>query len=827
MSDTKLNSQPGNLPIPLSSFIGRRRELAEVRQLLRTERLITLTGAGGSGKTRLALRAAEDARGSFEDGAWLVELAALADDALVPQAVASVLEVREQAGRPLLETLSDHLERCEILLVLDNCEHLVQACAQLADALLRACPSLTILATSREPLGVAGEVLRIVPPLSLPVKAAGRDLTSAAGPAGSEAVQLFVTRAQAASPHFELSDENAAAVAEICLRLDGMPLAIELAASRLRALSVQQVAALLVDRFQLLTGGSRTAPARQRTLEATLDWSYALLSDAERRVLQRLSVFAGGSRLPAAQAVCAAADLTAAQVVDVLSRLVEKSLVVPEDAGGEVRYHLLETIREYALKRLLDSQGVSEARNRHLEYFLNWAEEVEPLFLGADLALTAQRFAREHDNLRAALDWSLRSPGQVQAGLRLAIAAWSFWRVQGFHTEGRARLAALLAHEDAQAPTLIRGQALHRAAMHAFYQSDYSTCKLLSEQSLGLFQSAGAAGRNGVAESLELLAEVASETGRYAEARGLYEQALPVFEEVGDLIGLSDDLKMLGWTSMRAGDYEQAQHWLERGLAACRQSGDLRHIASALSGMGELAIRTGRNREARDFLNESLSISRSTGERWNIAINMGSLGWLALLQKDYGAMVEALRESLSIRMETGDRGGIAWCLEKLGEAAVARSSFRAAATVFGAAAAVRAPANSMMDAPDRPGYDRLISELRTRLGQEAFQEAWGTGQAMALQEAIDLALVAVESAIPGSRREESEQFGALTAREREAAGLIAQGKSNREIAEAMTVGVKTVETYVTRILDKLGFQSRVQIATWAMEKQLGQSPREK
>jgi predicted ATPase/DNA-binding CsgD family transcriptional regulator len=826
MSETREKSERGNLPILLSSFIGRKRELAEVRHLLRTERLVTLTGAGGSGKTRLALRSAEDARGAFEDGAWLVELTALADGALVPQEVASVLDVREQAGRPVLDTLKDHLEARQTLLVLDNCEHLIQACAELVQALLEACPSLTILATSREPLGIAGEVLRIVPPLSLPDRGAGKDYASALGAMGSEAVQLFILRAQGALPDFQLTDENAGAVAEICLRLDGMPLAIELAASRLRALSVQQVAELLVDRFQLLTGGSRTAPARQRTLEATLDWSYALLSDAEREVLQRLSVFAGGCTLPAAQALCATTDIHAAQIVDLLSRLVEKSLVVPEDADGEVRYHLLETIREYAMKRLSTSQGADETRNRHLDYYLNWAEEAETLFLGPELARAMQLFAREHDNVRAALDWSLRSRGKVEAGLRLASAAWNFWRVRGFHSEGRTRLSALLAHENAQAPTLARAIALHRAALHAFYQSDYPACKLLCEQSLELFQRQGAAGRQGVASTLELLAEVASETGRYADARNLYEQSLPIFEEAGDLMGLADALKMLGWHSMRSGDYQQAKRWLEHGLAACRQVGDLRHIASALSGMGELAIRTGRYREARDLLNESLKISRPTGERWNIAINLGSLGWLALLEKDYQSMVEALRASLAIRRETGDRGGIAWCLEKLGEAAAALSNFQAASKVFGAAASLRAPSNSMMDAPDRAGYDRLIAGLRTELGEEAFQATWSMGQAMPLEEAIHLALDAVESATPPSRADEKEQFSGLTAREREVAAFIAQGKSNKEIAEAMTVGVKTVETYVTRILDKLGFQSRVQIATWAVEKQLGASAKE-
>lgn len=816
-----------NLPAMLSSFIGRKRELAEVRQLLRTERLVTLTGAGGSGKTRLALQAAGDVLSGFEDGVWLVELASLADPALVPQVVASALEVREQAGRSLAETLIEHLRSRQVLLVMDNCEHLIQACAELAQSLLQTCPSLTVLATSREPLGLTGEVLRIVPPLSLPdrppvLSAPGE---AAAAEAASEAVQLFLTRGRAAAPRFELTNENAAAVAEICLRLDGMPLAIELAAARLRALSVQQVADLMVDRFQLLTGGSRTAPARQRTLEATLDWSYALLSEVEGAVLQRLSIFAGGCTLEAAQAVCAAGDLGAAQVVDILSHLVEKSLVVPEEAGGEVRYRLLETIREYAFKKLANSGGMEAARNRHLEYFAQWAEDHDHLFLGPELVAGMKMFAREQDNVRAALDWSLRSPGAAQAGVRLGAANCYFWRVEGFHTEARMRLAALLAHRGAQAPTLARARALIHAGLHAFYQSDYPACREVAEEGLELSRTLGAAGRRSVGDALELLAEVASETGEYPKAFKLFEESLVVYQELGDLVGMCDTLKMLGWLSMRSGKLEEAQGWLERGLTVCRQSGELRHIASALSGVGELAIRTRRLEEAKRALEESLKISRATGEKWSIAINLGSQGWIALLQQDYGRMVEAFRESLTIRMDTGDRGGIAWCLEKLGEAAALQSKLREAASTFGAAAALRAPTNSAMDAADRPGYDRLLAELRTKLGEAAFEEAWNDGQGMPLQQAVGLALSAAEPTDAGTKRLERERLGGLTSREIKVASLIAQGKSNKEIAEAMTVGVKTVETYVTRILGKLGLGSRVQIATWAVEKQLAASPK--
>ena len=808
---------PHNLPALPSSFIGRKREMAEVLQLLRTERLVTLTGAGGSGKTRLAFEVARGIVPEFEDGAWVVEFASLKDARLVPQAVASVLNIRERPGRPLTNTLVDALRLRQVLLLLDNCEHLLQACSELTEALLRACPAVTILATSREALNIAGETIRIVPPLPLPERSAGikasRVMSKKIGE--SEAVQLFVARARAVVPGFELAAENAGAVAEICLRLDGIPLAIELAAARLRAITVQQVAALLVDRFRLLTGGGRTAPARQRTLEATLDWSYALLASEEQQVLQALSVFAGGCTLEAALAICVAEQARRAEVRDALGRLVGKSLVVAETGGEEVRYRLLETIREYALKRLTDSGDAAATRDRHLDYFVSWSERAETLLLGPEMPIGVRLFTDEHDNLRAALDWSLRSPGKAGAGLRLAAATGYYWRIVGYHTEGRTRLLAVLQQEDAQSPTLPRARAIVRAGLHAFYQSDYPSCRALAEEARRIAATHGASGRKDLADALELLAEVASETGDYAKAAILYEEALPIYEQVGDLIGQGDTRKMVGWLAMRAGDYERAKMHLEEGLAVCRQSGELRHIASALSGMGELAIRTGRYAEARKSLDESLSISRATGEKWNIAINLGSLGWTALLQRDFTEMGRFLGESLAIRMETGDRGGIAWCLEKLAEAHGLQLRPQKAVAIFGAASALRAPLGSAMDEVDKPKHERLLSELGTALGEERFAAAWAEGNQMELDQVLEYALAEFGQGEPKVKAK--ERWGGLTEREREVATLMAQGKSNREIAEAMTVGLKTVETYVTRMLDKLGLDSRLQIALWALE----------
>ena len=803
-----------NLPHPISSFIGREREIGDVKRLVKLSRLVTLTGAGGYGKTRLAIEATSQMLDLFSDGAWFVAFAPLSDSTLVHQTIASALRIRESPGKPLIETLCGYLYSRHLLLVFDNCEHLISECAQTTDTLLQACPQLRILATSREAFGIGGEKQYHVPSLSLPQAA---EITSPGQLGESDAVRLFVNRVAQVQPTFALTAENSSPIAQICQRLDGMPLAIELAAARSRALSVQQIAERLDDRFHLLTAGSRTAPARQQTLAATLDWSYSLLSAKEQKVLQRLSVFASGATMEAAETVCTGEGVESDEVLDILSNLVNKSLVTPSwPEGGEARYRLLETIQEYAREKLEESGDEYESKNRHLNYFVQWAEKAKSYLSGGEQVLWLNRYEIEHDNLRAALEWSLMAANRAETGLRLAANTAVFWKLHGYHSEGRMRLAAALAQKAAQRPTIIRALALHCACTLAFFQSDYSAARALAEESLVICKELGPAGRLGIANALEMLAEVASETGDYSTAPKLYEQALSLYRETGDLVGIGDTLKMLGWGAMRTGDYEQAESRLNEGLIACRQSGDLRQISSALAGLGELAVRRGQYQRASDLIRESLNICRRAGEKWGIAIALGSLGWAALRQHDFLEMRKLLAESLHVRMETGDIGGMAWCLEKLAEANSLQSRFQTAATIFGAASALRTTVGSVMDATDRPDYERMIARLRTALGKQTFTAAWTEGQAMTLEQAIDYTLAEpepVEIEVPLKVK-----LGGLTVREREVAALIAQGKSNREIAKAMTVGAKTVETYVTRILKKLGVNSRVQIATWMIEK---------
>jgi predicted ATPase/transcriptional regulator with XRE-family HTH domain len=471
-----------DLPVPMTSFIGRARELAAVKQRFSSARLLTLTGPGGCGKTRLALQAAAELADKFADGVCFVELAPLGDPRLVPQSVASALGVREEPTRPLPVTLIDTLHRRQLLLVLDNCEHLIAACAELAHILLSACPQLHVLATSREVLGVAGEMAWRVPPLASPDPQRPVPVEHLLQ---YEAVQLFVERARTVQPTFTVTERNAAAVAQVCHRLDGIPLAIELAAARVKVLTVEQIAARLDDRFRLLTGGSRIALPRQQTLQAAIDWSYDLLSEPERRLWRRLSVFAGGWTLEAAEAVCAGAGLDAAEVLDRLTSLVDKSLVTVDAMAGEARYRLLETIRQYGREKLERSGEAAVIRRQHLEWHVGLAERAEPELTGPDQAVWLEKLEAEHDNLRAALEWSQVEAQGEQIGLRVAAALWRFWLVHGHLREGRRWLEGMLAGSPEAWPA-VRAKALYGAGALAEDQGDYAAARAFFAESLAL-----------------------------------------------------------------------------------------------------------------------------------------------------------------------------------------------------------------------------------------------------------------------------------------------------------------------------------------------------
>jgi predicted ATPase/DNA-binding CsgD family transcriptional regulator len=824
-----LSAGLNNLPIALSSFIGRERESAAVEQLLHESRLLTVTGPGGSGKTRLALHAAGGLLRRYKDGVWLVELAPLAESALIPQEVASVLGLREEAGSPPLETLARQLERYDVLLILDNCEHLLPGCAELSAVLLRRCRNVRILAASREPLGVPGEVVWAIPPLSLPDQQpwhspdAEREYLKGLQP--SEAIQLFSDRARAALPSFSLTAENGRWVADICRRLDGLPLAIELAAAHARTLSARQIAERLDDRFQLLTSRQRAVPARQQSLEATIDWSYALLPEAEQKVLQRLSVFAGGWTLEAAETIGATDLLTPYDIAAVLASLVDKSLVNADSRENSRRYQLLETIHQYAQRKLLESGQSAAANDRHLTYFLNWAERESPDIHGPDLARTLDQFETEHDNIRAALAWSLQKEDGAVSGLRLATACCSFWNARGHLSEGRDHLSRALDRPEAQERSLARARALLAAVGLAWAQSDFASARALGEEALAISAELGEQGRPSLAAAYSDLGDLYSDLGDYERSLAYLGRALALYRELGDERHAAYVLLLLGWALMRGGDYDGAESYLAESLAVERAQGESQLLGLILAGLGQLAVRRERYREAQAYLQESLALREAAGYQWGIASTLGSLGWLALRRREFGRMRALLQRSIEIRMAIGQQSGVAWCLEKLAEAAAVEAQsfplsrraafYERAARIFGAAAALRAPLNSVMDSADLPFYERVTADLRAAMGDAAFTAAYANGAALSIVEAVELALAPEDMASLSDDEASKARFGGLTARERETALLVAQGKTNREIADAMTVSTRTAETYVTRILNKLGFDSRTQIAVWA------------
>lgn len=834
-SASNTTPQSGNLPLPLSTFVGRKDEIRQVRQLLAAHRLLTLTGPGGAGKTRLALRVGRKLQADYKDGVWLVEFASLTAAELVPQAVAAALGLREEAGQQPAAALTTHLQARSALLVLDNCEHLVEACARIAVSLLASCPELRLLATSREPLGVPGEALWMVPPLSLPAPQPWRTPAGAteslAAYRQSEALQLFVARAETAFPGFQLTAGNGPWVAQICRRLDGIPLAIELAAARVRTFSVRQIAERLDDRFQLLSSGARTAPVRHQALEATLDWSYALLTAAARTVFERLSVFAGGWTLAAAEAICAGEGLAAAEVPQFLAELVDKSLVMVEVTPGRRRYRLLETIRQYARQQLAESGETAAVWDRHLAYYADWAERAAPHLRGQEQPALLEHFAAEHDNLRAALAWSQKAEERTEAGLRLAAACGHYWRLRGYLGEGRQHLTALLSLPGAQARTRARAWALLWAANLAYLQSDYAATRSLAEEGLAISRELGARGRTGVARALDLLGELATEVGDYEAAPALFEEALAIYRELDETRGIADMLLQLGWAAMRTGAYREADLLLNESLPLLTALDESALLGLVLAGLGELAIRQGNLEQAEERLEESLSLRRELGDRWGIATALGSLGWVALLRRDFERMRALLGESLALRQEIGDRGGCAWCLEKLAEALTVEAqalpaahrqrALVQAARIFGAADALRAPLDSVVDPADQAAYERTVAAVREAVGEGPFSAAWDEGSkwslARMIEEALAPALPPDVAATLSGAEAERVKYGGLSPRERQTAALIARGKANREIAEMMVVQVKTIETYVTRILNKLGFDSRVQIATWALE----------
>jgi predicted ATPase/DNA-binding CsgD family transcriptional regulator len=806
---------PNNLPLSLNRFVGRERELAEVKELLATTRLLTLTGVGGCGKTRLALQLATDLIAKYEHGVWWVELAALFDPKLVPQTIISALGLSEQSGHSLMNVLTDYLRSRKLLLVLDNCEHLVTACAGIVEALLQMCPQLHILTTSREALTIHGEVLWPVPPLQLPDTYYVPPLE---GLLKYESIRLFIERARAILPSFRLTSENASAVVQICRRLDGIPLATELAAARVKSLSLEQIIARLDNAYHLLTSGSRTALPRQQTLRAAMDWSYDLLTEQERSVFRRLAVFTGGFTLEAAEAICSSEDVASEEVFDILSRLLEKSLVQGRERNTRMVYHLLETIRQYSRDRLKQAGEMPLVYARHRDWYVSFAERVGPETIGPQQAEWFRYLELEYDNIRSALEWSLVQ-GDAEFAARIGAAIWHFWLYQSYFSEGRNILERTLKALPGQ--TALRARLLLAAGLLAFYSGDYPPANDLLVESLGTARVLGE--RQDIAYALNALGSLERSKGNYEQATLFYQECLPLLRALDEERVMSLALAGWGLTALCLGDYERAKVLCEESLVLARKRGDPQGIAGSLTSLGIALLGLGDEEQARMLCEESLALRRQLVDKGGSAHTLMILGRVAFSQGNYERAAMHYKESLDLRQDIGDREGIAAAFEGLATIAGAQGQVGHAAQLSGAAEVLREVIGAPQTPVDRSVYESAVAVMRKLLDETTFAQAWATGRKLSLEQAI---LVAQQVIIPeqmppplvsttlqevqeSSQKAEllTDSFG-LTAREREVLQLVTLGLTDAQIADKLIISPRTAEAHVRSIYSKLGVKTR-------------------
>jgi predicted ATPase/transcriptional regulator with XRE-family HTH domain len=736
----RARASPGRqFPSPLTSFIGRGSEIEQIKCLLATARLLTLTGVGGCGKTRLAFEVVRSVSDRYPDGVWLVELAPLAEAALVPQAVALALEVRETPTQPLLVTLANALKHRRLLLLLDNCEHLLDACAQLANSLLQACPRLQILATSREALGLTGEVSRRVPSLPVPPL---DPLPSVEQLCELESVQLFADRAGAVHPNFKVTHRNAASIAQICNRLDGIPLALELAAARVRGLSVEDLAARLDQRFTLLTGGSRAALPRQQTLRAAIDWSYDLLSSAEAQLFARLSVFAGSWTLEAAEEVCAGDGIEPRSVVELLLRLIDKSLIwAEEDDEGTERYLLLDTLRQYGREKLLTSGQVQVVQDRYASHYQQLAQRIE-IELTNPRQAAMHRLAVEETNFRAALEW-LVARQEGQRALQVASVLCRLWEVRGYLREGRRRLATVLALRGVSEPTPARAKVLDGAGVLALYQYDLVAARALFKESLGLYRMHQQP--RGVAWVLIHLGWLCHDCGRFKAARRFLREGLEMCREIDDRPGIARCLTLLGMVSWSELDFTTARTLHEESVRLNREVGNRWGTAWALHVLGrdlleQLDTGTGDAQHVQAVLEESIAIWKELGERRHQAYANADLGLLAIRRGETTLGRGLLDDSLSTFVELDDVGDSAFNLLDYADLFSALREPGRVLRVCGAMSVFAKQLRHRLAPLHRAWMERLLEPARSAMPAELALAEWKAGESMSLNEAIAYAL---------------------------------------------------------------------------------------
>ncbi|MGN9841089.1 ATP-binding protein [Nonomuraea sp. H19] len=755
------------LPAEITSFIGRQHELATVKRLLSDARMVTLTGPGGVGKTRLALRIATDVRRAFPDGVWLVELAELDNPALLPQAVIAALKIQNHSAQPPIQVLTEHLREQRTLVLLDNCEHLLDDSAVMAQTLLRAAPELRILATSRQPLGIASEQAFAVPTLPLPSPESQQRTPYPM----SDAVRLFAERAAAVLPGFTVTDENHDIVVRICRRLDGLPLGIELAVVRLRALSVHQLLDWLDDRFRLLTAGSNAAVSRHRTLRALIDWSHELCTEQERLLWARISVFTGSLDLEAAEAVCAGDGIARGEIVDLVIGLVEKSVLIRAEDSCGVRYRLLDTIRQYGRERLAASGEEQQLKRRYRDYFRRLSREARAQLFGPAQVKVLTRLRTEHPNLRTALEYCHAE----HAGLCIDMASdlLYHWISSSHLGEGRDWLERGLAHT--ADPTEVRARALCACGWLAIIQGDHASARGLLAESRALGEQLGLEPVRGhVALYSGMLA---MQEGDIASAVGSFEEAVARHRAGGDSAGEAQALTWLCFAHSFLGDSERAVAAAEESIAVCDAHGESWNRSYTMTALGIDFWRQGDTGRAIALEQESLRVFQALDDSVGAGVNVEVLAWIAASEEEYTRAGELLGILRNV-----------W--ESIGTPLLG----------FGHLL---------------PYHDECEARTRRALGEHAFQTAVRRGGRLSHEQAFAHALM--EDAPSRGESGKAGRPSPLTRRETEIAQLIARGMSNKEIAATLVIAQRTAEGHTEHILRKLGFSSRVQVAGWVVE----------
>jgi predicted ATPase/DNA-binding CsgD family transcriptional regulator/Flp pilus assembly protein TadD len=858
---------PDNLPHQPTPFIGRGREVDALRSLVRRERvqLVSLTGPGGTGKTRLALEAAGHLRGGFPDGISFVPLASITDADLVATSIAEGLGIMEAGDkdRPLVESLKSHLRDKNLLLVLDNFEQVLDA-APIVGELIGAAPQLKVLVTSRERLHLRGEYEFPVPPLEVPAVDDRRQaLEGMAALAGYESVRLFVERASALRPDFELRGENAAVVAEICARLDGLPLAIELAAARIKILNPEAILSRLEHRLKLLTSGERDLPPRHQTLRAAIGWSYDLLNDGEKALFRRLSVFSGSSSLEAIEAVCVPRTVGEGQTpskdpyalhatryarldidaLDGIASLVDKNLLRQHgEVAGEPRFNMLETIGEYAREKLEESGEAGWAQRLHAACFLEMAEAAEPELKGPKQVEWLRRLEAEHDNMRAALRWALAgqsaddsartasidshmalsrkqpvSPSEI--ALRLGAALHGFWRMRGHFTEGRSWLESALS-DTKDKPSPARAKALMAVGTLSSSQGDFVRARAALEESLSIFRELG--DLESVASTLRNLGNELRYRGDLEGSWSALEEALGIARELGKEWDIASLLGDLGIVAQTLGNDDAARQMYEESLALRREMSDTRGIAMMLVNLGELARAAGEYDRAGEMYTEALGLARELGDKWGVGMVLHNLGHVANHRRDYMHAWNLFAESLRIFHELRNKRDIAYCLAALGGLFGARKQLERASVLFSASQALSNTISSHLDPADQVEYERNLAATKSQMSQGDWDRAWVRGQALTLDEAVAYALeipATLDQTKPlpappkvtaplGLTTMPLIEQAALTEREVEVLQLVAMGLQDAQVAEQLEISPRTVHRHLSSIYSKLGVTSR-------------------